>query len=188
LIYLRRFSHFWQTQANPKNLFLAFGAQLILGVFILPKAYAMLDVSGTLPALEFRFGFKSDWVVNYLETIGSKGRGIYLIINLLIDSIYAIIYSISFSLILSYFLKLSFSQNHYFRLFNLFPFVVGIFDLIENVGISALIISFPQIDTSIVAFASLASLAKWGAILYNIIMLFIALFAWIFSRIRLFRR
>lgn len=188
MIYLKRFSHFWLNQTSPRNLFLAFAAQLIIGMFILPKAYSSLDATGSMPALEFRFGFKAELVTQYLNFLGTKGRNIYLIINLLIDSIYAIIYSISFSLILSYFLKLSFSQNHYFRLFNLFPFVVGLFDLFENLGISWMIISFPDINQALVKISSYCSLTKWGATLYNIILLFIALFAWAFSRIKIFRR
>jgi hypothetical protein len=128
--------------------------------------------------LELRFGYTKNQFYDLLSSIGSIGITYYKIYVLFIDILYPTIYCISYSLLLSLFFKNSFSSNHYFQLFNVFPFLIGFADIFENISIAYLLFAFPTQNQFIVKLASSFSLLKWGFTMYNILLMFTGLFAW----------
>lgn len=176
---LKRFSDYLHAAASLKMILLAFIAQVIFAVFIIPYSSSLIDPLKTQTLFELRFGYNSTQTYSILEAIGLKGRNALLVYCLLIDILYAIVYSISFSMLLSLFFRSSFSKNHYFQWFNAFPFLIGFADIFENFSLAFITIKFPEKIDFAVKLASTFSLMKWGFMLYNLLLLLTGLFAWV---------
>ena len=176
-----RFSNYLHKSANLKTLVLAFLAHLVFAIFIIPKAQSLIDTSQTQTLLDWRFGYSETQINAIFKAIGPVGRKAYLFYSAIIDVLYALVYSLSFSLLLSVFFRNSFSKTHYFQYFNVFPFLVGIFDIFENVAITYLLIVFPSENHVMAKLASAFSLIKWGCTIYNLLLLMIGMFGWGFK-------
>jgi hypothetical protein len=175
---LRRFSSYLHASASLKMILLAFFSQVIFAVFIIPKMEALINPLQNQVLLELRFGYTSNQFYDLMSSIGGVGITYYKIYVLFIDLLYPIIYCISYSLLLSLFFRNSFSSNHYFQLFNIFPFMIGFADVFENISIAYLLFAFPTQNLFIVKLASSFSLLKWGFTMYNILLMLTGLFAW----------
>jgi hypothetical protein len=175
---LTRISNYFYDAISPKNIFIPVGVQLLFGFFILPKMNSLIDPLEKTILLDLRIGFSEQKAYEVLEILGEKGRNIYLFTEAFIDILYPVVYSIAFCMLLSLFFQKAFSKNHYLRIFNLFPFLVGFFDILENFGIITMLINFPQKIAGIPQFTSWANLFKWGATLFNLILLFTGIIAW----------
>jgi hypothetical protein len=175
---LRRFSAYLHAGASLKMILLAFFSQVIFAVFIIPKMESLINPFQNQVLLELRFGYKADQFYNLLDAIGESGRRFYKVYVLFIDILYPVIYSISYSLLLSLFFRNSFSSNHYFQLFNVFPFLIGFADIFENSVVGYLLFVFPEKLNFGVKLASSFSLLKWGFMMYNLLLLMTGLFAW----------
>jgi hypothetical protein len=176
---LKRFSAYLHVCASPKMILFAFLAQVIFAVFIVPYSTLLIDPFKTQTLFELRFGYNLTQSYVILDAIGSKGRNALVVYCLLIDILYALVYSISFSMLLSLFFRNSFSRNHYFNYFNVFPFLIAIADIFENLSLVFVTIKFPEKIEFMVKLASSFSLIKWGFMLYNLLLLLTGLFGWI---------
>ena len=176
---LKRFSDYLHVSASLKMILFAFLAHFIFAVFIVPYSTSLIDPFKTQTLFELRFGYNSTQSYVILDALGSKGRNALLVYCLFVDILYALVYSISFSMLLSLFFRNSFSRNHYFNYFNVFPFLVGISDIFENLSLVFVMIKFPEKIDFLVRLASSFSLIKWGFMLYNLLLLLTGLFAWI---------
>jgi hypothetical protein len=180
----RKISHYFHHAAKkPINILVTVGAQLIFGLFILPKMQATIDPAQHTTLLDLRFGYTTTQVQLMLKSIGENGRKMYLINEILFDFLNPCIYSIAFCLLLSLFFQQSYSSQAILQNLNLFPIVVGIFDILENLGIVGLLLSYPKTEPNLVLFASWAGLFKWGATLLNLILLFMGIFSWAFHHL-----
>ncbi len=175
---LTNISNYFHSRVKPLNILIAVGTQLIFGFLILPKMQTIIDPKGGTPVLDLRFGYSSQKAYEVLDIFGQNGREAYFFTEAFLDVLYPIVYSIAFTLILSLFFQKSYSKNHYFQKFNIFPLFVGIADLFENTGILILIANFPNQIIWAAHFASWAGLVKWGATLFNLILLLIGIISW----------
>jgi hypothetical protein len=175
---LRRFSAYLHTAASLKMILLSFLSQVIFAFFIIPKMEMLVNPQQNQVLLEMRFGYNSSQFYGLMDAIGQAGRFYYKIYVFFIDLLYPIIYCISYSLLLSLFFRNSFSSNHYFQLFNVFPFLIGFADIFENLSTGYLFLVYPEKINFIVKLASSFSLLKWGFSMYNIVLMLTGLFAW----------
>ena len=131
--------------------------------------------------LDLHFGFSLQYVKQVLSIIEAAGRKKYLLSTLFIDTPYALIYGFVYALIIA---RLSQKISTKIRsIVMLTPFLISLFDLIENAGITYFIISYPNIQRNIVYFVSLANQLKWvfalltaGVVLFLLINNLVALF------------
>jgi hypothetical protein len=175
---LIKLSDYFYNNLKPKTLFVAVIAQLIFGFFILPQAAHFIDPFDKNVVLDLRFGFSVEKAYQVLSSYSASGRNIYLFTEIIIDTLYIAVYTVAFSFLLSLFFQKSFSNNHYFHRFNIFPFLLGISDLVENFGIVAMLIKFPEKLIWAAKLASAASLTKWSCTLFNLLLLFTGIIAW----------
>jgi hypothetical protein len=175
---LRRFSAYLHAGASLKIILLAFFSQVIFAVFIIPKMATLINPMQNQVLLEMRFGYNTHQFYSLMDSLGETGRFYYKIYVFFIDLLYPVIYCISYSLLLSLFFRNSFSSNHYFQLFNVFPFLIGFADIFENLSVGYLLLIFPEKINFLVKLASSFSLLKWGFTMYNILLMLTGLFAW----------
>lgn len=92
------------------------------------------------------FGYDLEYINTLFETLGEKGRKVYLVNQLPVDMIYPFLFGVSYCLLIGYFLKkLNKLDSVYFYLCFL-PLVAGIADYAENFGVLAMLNSFPDIS------------------------------------------
>lgn len=169
---------FRKAALRPLNIVSAVFAQLIFGFFVMPKTQELISPDGKNVILDLRFGYSTEKAWEYLNTIGSSGRNYYFYTETFFDLIFTIIYSIAYCLLLSLFFQKAFSKSHYLQYFNVFPLLLGLADILENIGIITLIKSFPNKLVAVSQFASAMSLLKWGCTLFNLLLMLTGLIAW----------
>ena len=136
--------------------------------------------------LDVQFGFSPETVHELLSSMTEKGRHIYYLSTIIIDIPYALIYGFVYSFLIIFLLK---KRKHIslqikkFQILILLPFLITLFDLIENGGILYFITSYPQIDPAVVGFISLSNQLKW--IMAGVSFISIA---YLFIRIKFFNK
>lgn len=135
----------------------------------LPKLH---HASGGLPILDLRpTGYDLSEVQTLLLTLGNEGMDFYLQRQLPLDFLFLILYGISFTLLLGYFLrKLHYLDGPGFYVV-LLPAFVALADLAENIGIRALLRTFPDFSAAFVERISLLSQIKSTASTVLILMM-----------------
>ncbi len=115
--------------------------------------------------LDLKFFYNEDIVIKNFNAIGTDGRSVYVLSSLLLDTIYPILYT---SLFLGAYVKLFKS----YQIILFLPLTAFSFDILENIQISMLNLNFPNINENHVYLSSMATSAKWIAILVAILALF----------------
>ena len=105
-------------------------------------------------------GYSFNYANELLDTLGTKGRNLYLFTQLPLDFIYPGLFSITYSLLLVWLFGKTFNRNSKVYYFALVPFLAGIFDYVENVFIIKMIISFPDLQVTTVKAASTFTILK----------------------------
>jgi len=93
-------------------------------------------------------GYNSEYVNSLLSALGSTGRNAYLFNQIPLDMVYPFLFGVTYCLLLAYILnKLGKSESFLFYLCFI-PLLSGLFDYFENIGIIAMLNSYP--DNSII--------------------------------------
>ena len=114
--------------------------------------------------LDLEFSYNEDIVLKYFNEMGPDGRSVYVFSSLLLDTLYPILYT---SLILGAYVKL-FKNSHAILIL---PLIAFTFDILENFQITMLNLNFPDINKTQIYLSSMATSAKWIAILVVILVL-----------------
>ncbi|MDA9591910.1 hypothetical protein N9R78_02485, partial [Pelagibacteraceae bacterium] len=114
--------------------------------------------------LDLNFSYTSADVFKSFYQMGEKGRYINLYSTLILDTIYPILYT---SLILGAYVKL-FKNNN---LILFIPITVFLLDIIENINIAFMNVSYLDLNDTQVMFASMATSIKWLAIITMVLSL-----------------
>jgi len=94
------------------------------------------------------------------DTLGEKGRSVYLFNQIPVDMIYPGLFAISYSLLLFYLFKKSFKPNSKIYALSLVPLFGGLFDYLENIGIIVMISIYPQFSSNISNITNTFSILK----------------------------
>lgn len=127
--------------------------------------------------IDLTFGFNPTRTLDMVAGYGPEGRAYYARTERTTDLIYPIVYSVLLAVILALLYR-----NKPYRPFNritLLPFVILVFDYIENATIVMMLNTYPNQSVGEAVLCELAKLAKWlsfgvtiGLILYGLIKLF----------------
>ncbi len=107
--------------------------------------------------LDLELFYSKENVVRNFNALGPDGRSIYVLSSLLLDTVYPILY-------------LSLFLGAYFKLFRsskaimLVPITAFSFDILENLQITRLNLSFPNISETHIYLSSMTTSLKWAAI------------------------
>ena len=109
--------------------------------------------------LDLKFGFSLDTIVILFEKMKEDGRNVYLISTIVIDVPYTIIYGFIYSYTIYYLLKKANLINQ--KWISILPFLISIFDIIENIGIIYFIKVYPNINENYISLFSFSNKLKW---------------------------
>ena len=114
--------------------------------------------------LDLELFYDKNNVIKNFNAIGPDGRSIYVLSSLLLDTVYPILYT---SLFLGAYSKLFRSS----KVILLAPITAFSFDILENLQITRLNLSFPNINETNVYLSSMTTSLKWIAIVIAITIL-----------------
>ncbi len=143
----------------------------VLSLFIITNVVYVFMLTVTIPkTMEFSNGMKlldmlpMGYDFNYVDqlcnTLGEIGRKTYLSNQIPVDMVYPLLFGISYCLVLAYFLNKLDKLKTVLAYLCLLPLFAGAMDYAENIGIIAILNSYPEIDHSTVAITSSFSLLK----------------------------
>ncbi|ASV30716.1 hypothetical protein [Maribacter cobaltidurans] len=143
----------------------------VLSLFIITNVVYVFMLTVTIPkTMEFSNGMKLldmlpmgydfNYVDQLVNTLGEIGRETYLSNQIPVDMIYPLLFGISYCLVLAYFLNKLDKLKTPLAYLCLLPLLAGAMDYAENLGIIAILNSYPEIDHSTVAITSSFSLLK----------------------------
>ena len=151
-----------QKYSTGKNVLLLFSVTMVFYLTIL--FYSIPKVVASAPEMKLfdvaPSGYTTEYAVSLLNAIGPTGRDLYLSLQLPLDFVYPGLFIISYSLMLAWFLKKNYNLESrvYFVLY--IPIFAGLFDYAENIFIILMLKTYPNLNSSLVTAASLATVAK----------------------------
>lgn len=96
-----------------------------------------------------------------LAAYGEYGRVFYRNMELTVDLIYPIIYALFFILLISWLLQRGFASHSRIQRWNVLPLGAWLFDLLENLGIVAMLTAFPAIPAALAWLTAGFTFIKW---------------------------
>lgn len=144
-----------------KVLFLFIITNLVYVFMLLVTIPKVMNFSNGMRLLDMLpTGYNVEYVNSLFDTLGEKGREIYLFNQIPIDMIYPFLFGISYCLVLAYFFQKLGKLNGYFLYLCLLPVVAGIFDYLENTGIIAMLINYPDLSKSLITTTNIFTIFK----------------------------
>jgi len=146
--------------------------------YFLPNLEASINAQADQPIgpVDLLVGYNPTRISEMISEYGDKGRAIYAQGELTIDVAYPFIYTFLFCVLLT----LLFRHRTYtsFRLVNVLPISLLIFDLSENACVVYLLKIYPDTSPVVTAFCSLLTNLKWtvttivvGLVVYGLVKL-----------------
>ena len=158
---MEKFYNLIKSKSSRKNLVTGLLIILLVNLVLFPNVPKWMGVDdfSTDHVLDLKFGYTVDEAHFALESMGLEGRKAYLVIEIAVDFLYAIVYGFFYAALLILFFEKSRSK----LLKNVFiiPIIGGTLDILENVAIIPLIINFPTLSSLNVGIASFITMSKW---------------------------
>ena len=153
--------HAWTT--GWRVLFLLIADAVMMG-YIMPVASAILALAANnsvLP-LDLMFFYTPAEAFAMIEKYGPAGRALYMKIELSVDLLYPIIYTLFFGLLISWLFQRAFRPDSKMQIWNVAPVGAWFFDLLENIGIIAMLAMYPSQPVLLAWLTMLLGLLKWA--------------------------
>jgi len=135
---------------------------LFFSLVVMPSGKTWLG-GGTQEAgsIDITFGAAPATLFNIVEAHGQQGRAVYRIFELTADIAYPVIYSLFLGLTITFLFRRIFPLESKLQKLNLLPFAALLFDVLENLGIVALLSTYPRQITWLAVITSLINFIKW---------------------------
>jgi hypothetical protein len=171
--------------ANRWTVLLFLALDIIFNAVVMPGAQAKLEAfSGGVGPLDLTFFPAVEKILSAVSAYGPEGRAAYTIIELTADIIYPIVYTFCFSLLITVVLRAALSTDSKLQRLNVLPFGAWVFDMLENVCIITLLLSFPAQSTLVAGVLMVVNGIKWLFAGASILALLFGLGTWVLKKIR----
>lgn len=154
-----------------KNIVIFLLIQFILQAILIYLAYEFKNYSTGLQILDLKVGYDAQYAKELLAAAGGKGRELYLYRFIPLDTVFPIVYSIAYSSLLTYLFKKGFSAQNRIHKLAIAPFFIGICDYIENLGILAMLLAYPDFSYNLATFIGIFSFSKHILTIATIVLL-----------------
>ena len=135
-------------------------------------------VSGQVPFDMRPFGYSSAEAARLLESLGVEGRAYYLSHQIALDSLYPATLALTLSAAVCWFGQ-SLPNRKLVRFGIALSVGSALFDYVENLGIAAMIWSWPEVSTALVYAASTATIVKSALTTLAVLLALLIGFLWV---------
>jgi len=105
-------------------------------------------------------GYDSEYIMTLFNTLGEKGREVYLFNQIPIDMIYPFLFGISYCLLIAFFLKKLNKLDSIYWYLCLLPIIGGVADYFENFGIIIMLNNYPDLSKITMSATNIFSILK----------------------------
>lgn len=149
-------------------------------VAVMRPAYRRIArLSGGVGAIDFLITYPPEQVYDMIAAYGQQGRKFYAAVALTLDVIFPLALAAVFGLTLTFLLRRGFSREGVLRRALLVPPAAMAADLLENLGIATLLLTYPRKLPAVALLASAFSTVKWTAVSAEVGLVVIGLGAWL---------
>ena len=152
---LRKYANGWLVL-----VFLA--GEIFFNAVVLPAQSAKIAAgSGGLGPIDLQLFYTPEKVYGMIASYGDEVRASYRIFELTGDILYPIVYTLFFSLLITWLFQRGFASNSNMQKYNVVPFGMWFFDLLENIGIVTMLSVYPSTPAIVAWLSAVFTLAKW---------------------------
>lgn len=180
-----KISHWLTGKSSSQVTLLALGIFILFMILVLPGQAAQAEESSNGAATpDLYFVYSKDALYQMAESYGQDGRGDYVRIRFTFDLIWPLVYGFFLLTGISWLFKQVLPPESIWRAVNLIPLYAMVFDYLENISTSIVMIRYPARTAVIDTLATIFTPVKWVFVGLGFVILLIglALFAW--KRIR----
>lgn len=157
---------------------------LLFTAFVLPKQASRAELStGNEKSPDMSFYYTSDDLYQLAQAYGNEGRMSYVNARFSFDLIWPLVYMVFLSTSISWLFQKLFKPSSFWQLSNLLPICGMIFDYLENVSTSVVMIRYPNPTRVIDIFAPLFTSLKWLLVGGGFVLLILGFFVGIWHLI-----
>ena len=142
----------------------------------------IMEASGGVDAIDLLTSYTPDEVFPMVEAYGDLRTEI-AIFQLTADVVYPIVYSMFFSLLITLIFKHAFPATSRLQALNLVPFAMAIIDLLENIGIVIMLLSYPVQPVAIALASSVFTTTKWLLFVISLLSVVIGTLVFLYRRV-----
>lgn len=133
---------------------------LVIFVFN-PAGVRLTAASGGSGPLDLEFYYSAQEALRRVDAYGDEGRLFYAAVESIGDVIYPIVYAFGLGVLLTLTGRRAFAPSSSWRRLNALPFVILLFDYLENLSILALLWSHPAQWAGVAGLAGIFTSLKW---------------------------
>ncbi|MBD3327899.1 hypothetical protein GF340_01195 [Candidatus Peregrinibacteria bacterium] len=172
--------------ATGRNILILFIITQMLYAFMLMVTIPQVsEYAGDMVLFDLKpEGYSVDYAQGLLETLGEDGRDLYLTHQIPVDFLYPGFFAVTYMLLLSFIFKRVFSDDSWMQVLVFVPFLAGIFDYLENIGIIAMLTQYPDLPSAIVTLSSVFSVGKSTLTTLSFVLLFVAIGIWLYQNLK----
>jgi hypothetical protein len=181
---MKRLSEFFTRMSRGWVVILATIIFLLFMAFVLPgQAVKAEQASGGAGSPDTSFWYSVEDLYQFAESYGEAGRAAYIRARWSFDLIYPIVYALFLITATSWLFAQIRSASSRLQNVNLVPFFGMIFDYLENIATSVVMLRYPQLSLLAANAAPVLTLMKWIFVFLSFIILVIGLVRAISSRL-----
>ena len=123
----------------------ALGLFLIFTILVLPRQTANAELNNAGAGTpDLSFYYSSDELYRMADAYGEQGRQTYLQARWTFDLLWPVVYTVFLSTAISWLFKPGFSVGSRWRIANVVPLIGMLFDYLENISTSLVMLRYPQ--------------------------------------------
>ena len=179
----------WLVKNAKGWLILAFmGLFFLFNLVVMPSWKKWLGGGTTnVGSIDLTIAVSPATLFNMLAAYGEQGRIVYRIFVLTADIAYPIIYSIFLGLAITFLFRRIFPLESAWQKLNLLPFAALLFDVLENLGIVALLTTYPVQITWLAVVTIIINFIKWVCAGGSTLLVLAGLIGWLLISLKVKR-
>ncbi|MGB2910665.1 MAG: SH3 domain-containing protein, partial [Anaerolineales bacterium] len=160
---------------------------LLFAGLVLPGQAASAETySGNAGSPDLSFYYSAQDLYHMTEVYGDQGRGAYVRARFTFDLIWPLVYTFFLCTAISWVYTRAFTADSLWRGANLVPVLAMLFDYLENLSVSLVMLRYPHPTNVVDSLAPLFTMLKWVLVIGSVGLLFagaaIAVWQWIKKR------
>ena len=170
---LKRFSNWLQRVTNGWVALSALVIFLLFLVMVLPGQAAKAGTqTGKSGSPDMSFYYSADDLYHFAEVYGEQGREAYVRTRFTFDVIWPLVYTLFLTTTISWVNTRAFAPDSWWQRANLIPVLGLVFDYLENLTTSLVMLRYPDRTAVIDSLAPVFTLLKWVFIFGSFVLLF----------------
>ncbi|MBN2501346.1 MAG: hypothetical protein JXB38_11255 [Anaerolineales bacterium] len=166
--------------ASIRNLVILLVVTLLFSMVVFPWLDAItLGDNGEM--LDMRFSYTPEAAYAEIEGYGTAGRSGIMWVSLIADSLFPFAYAFALAILITLTFRRAFPLDSLMQRLHLFPFGALVFDFLENITVSALILLYPRQYYGLARLAAAFTSTKWVLVYLSALLALVGLVGLLFS-------